>query len=294
MKSFVLIDKNNNIQRNANMVIKFNFEGKDYLVYSVAENDQNSQIMVSKLILNSEGKYFIDNIANEDKGKLSNIVYNIVILLPTETMKGNSFEQLVKNFSSKYFAKLSYDLPLLDVQEYYANSSIAITSNLLVNSAIKLYENNLRVSAPQMPTWTAPVEVTAPIEASVDEKKETINIANPVPTPVLSVQEPMVMPNLEIHNVPQVQNTVKNDTASVSVNLNGSVNQEVVQTNPQVEKLAIVSDPSLGIGVQQPNVGKNKKAGFANTKYVVIGSVCLVLAVLVVIAAYILITNFVE
>ena len=36
---------------------------------------------------------------------------------------------------------------------------------------------------------------------------------------------------------------------------------------------------------------KNRKAGFANSKYVVVGTICLVLAVAVVIVAYFLITN---
>ena len=40
----------------------------------------NKQIFVSKLILNSEGKSFIDNILPEEKNKLSNVVYNIIIL----------------------------------------------------------------------------------------------------------------------------------------------------------------------------------------------------------------------
>ena len=61
-KNFVLMDKTNNTQKNATAVIKFNYENNDYLIYSIDENEVNKQIFVSKLILNSEGKSFIDNI----------------------------------------------------------------------------------------------------------------------------------------------------------------------------------------------------------------------------------------
>ena len=69
-----------------------------------------------------------------------------------------------------------------------------------------------------------------------------------------------------------------------------NLSQEEVLPNPQAQKLAIISDPSLGFGISDNNLPK-EKAGFANTKYIVIGTVCLVLAVVVVIVAYILISN---
>ena len=64
--------------------------------------------------------------------------------------------------------------------------------------------------------------------------------------------------------------------------------------NPQAEKLnnvAVVYDPSLGnSGLNiQPNIGKQKNAGFTLNKYIVIGTVCILLAIAVVIVAYILI-----
>ena len=45
-KNFILIDKTNNLQKNATAIIKFTFENKDYLVYSIDENDGNKQIFV--------------------------------------------------------------------------------------------------------------------------------------------------------------------------------------------------------------------------------------------------------
>ena len=304
-KSLVLFDKNNNLQKNAAVIVKFNMDGSDYLVYSVDENEQNSQIFVSKIILNSEGKVFIDNILPEEKGKLNNVVYNIVILVPSDAQKGNTFESLSKGLMDKFSVKLSLDIPNLDVQEYYSNCSVAITSKILVDAAVKLYKENLNNNSGDslnlVPTWTAPVEVTAPTPAVVSQN---VNIETPViPEPIIpnvSVQESIPSPELNAQPVSISQNVINTAPEQILEQpaittpapvANAVTTESVVVPNPQIEKLAVVSDPSLGIGVQQPNVLKNKKAGYANTKYIVAGSVCLVLALATVVTAYILISN---
>lgn len=297
-KSFILFDRNNNVQKTADIIVKFIFEGKDYLIYSIDENEQNSQVFVSRLILNSEGNLFVDNISVDEKVKLNNIVYNIVILLPNEAEKNSeiSFDKLINNFVQKYMVKLSLDFSELNIQEYYSSCSVAITNKSLVNSAIKFYNENLKKDVDNevnvVPTWTAPVEVTAPVptEQPVINNVESLNVSNNV------VSEPVILPNQQfdtnnvqpesVSSIPTPSDEVVSTTPIVSNN------ESVMLPNPQAQKLAIVSDPSLGIGVNtQPNVGKNKKAGFANTKYIVIGSICLVLAIGVVVAAYFLISN---
>lgn len=291
-QSFMLLDKSNNLQRAASVVVRFNYEEKDYLVYSVEESAQNSQIFVSKLVLNSEGKYFVDNLLPEEKGKLNNIVYNIVILVPTEAQKGVAFESLISTYFDKISVKLSCDIPDLSTQEYYGNCSVAITSKILVDAAVKLYNENLikavETVALEVPTWTSPTEVISPIPAGVHE----LSASEPV------LQESVVASNLDLQSN-SVQEPVVSDSTVVNPSVEGvssvsessdiSVNNSVISS--QVDKLAVVSDPSLGIGVQQPNIGKLKKAGFANNKYIIIGTVCLLLAVAVVITAYFLIKN---
>lgn len=289
-KSFNMIDKINNSSKKADVIVKFSFGDKDYLIYSVAENEQNSQILTSRIIVNSEGKYFLDNISPEEKNKISNIVYNIVILIPTEMQKGNSFDALIGNLKDKFSVSLSMVNNDLDDQEYYSNSSIAITNKLLVESAIKVYSDNLISSDESenilVPTWTAPSEVVIPTEVRNQDISE-VNTGNNIKTDAItsvdmvSQSEPLVG-GLE-------SNVVTNNISNAE-----NLSDNVAISNPQVQKLAIVSDPSLsvaGVSVRQPNVGKLKKAGFANTKYVVIGTICLILAIAVVITAYVLIKN---
>lgn len=294
-KNFILFDKNNNIQRTATAVVKFNFEGKEYLIYSVEENDQNDQIFVSRIVLNSEGKTFIDNIFPEEKNKLNNVVYNIVILVPSEAQKGSTFAILSNELRDKYSIEISMFSSVTDVQEYYKDCSVAITSKILVDNAIKFYDDNLNNKVEEVvsvPTWTSPVDVTAPVPAiSVNEEIKT-------PEPVIvPVQEPIVQVNVQPNVVEPIVSVEANVVGQVEQTVQNNVDSIVSekQPNPQIEKLAIVSDPSLGFSVSQPNSQpnfiRNKKAGFANSKYIIIGTVCLVLAIAVVVVAYFLIRN---
>lgn len=294
MKSFMLFDKNNSLEKEAKAIIKFSFEGNNYLVYSVSENEQNSQIFVSKLVTNSEGKNFIDNISAEEKSKLSNIVYNVIILLPTDVQKGNDFQVLVDNLTNKFTVKLLNGLPNLERQEYYNNCSIAITNKVLVDNALNLYNEKFNKVIEEIkqdvPTWTAPTEVVVPVPAAEQINSVPEAVVAPVQEPVTNVFPETVVVQPQTPVVTETVAPATNPVASDSVT-STPLNNEMAQANPQVQKLAVMSDPSLGIVSQQPNTMQNKKAGYADTKYVVIGSVCLFLAIAVIIIAYILISN---
>ena len=312
-KNFVLMDKTNNTQRNATAVIKFNYENNDYLIYSIDENEVNKQIFVSKLVLNSEGKSFIDNILPEEKNKLSNVVYNIIILTPSNFKKGALANDLLKDIKEKLMVNLSLEIPELGSQEYFANCSIAITNKEFVEDAIKFYNDNLNMEKvqeqiPATPTWTIPTEEPVAInEPSINQEpmQNNINIS-PIPNAIPQTNPQPVIPNAMPNNfgpIPAEPVNIVNPTIETP---NQVVTTETVQIpniegqelnnipNPQAEKLnnvAVVSDPSLGnSGLNiQPNIGKQKNAGFTLNKYIVIGTVCILLAIAVVIVAYILI-----
>lgn len=312
-KNFVLMDKTNNTQRNATAVIKFNYENNDYLIYSIDENEVNKQIFVSKLILNSEGKSFIDNILPEEKNKLSNVVYNIIILTPSNFKKGALANNLLKDIKEKLMVNLSLEIPELGSQEYFANCSIAITNKEFVEDAIKFYNDNLNMEKvqeqiPVTPTWTIPTEEPVAInEPSINQEpmQNNINIS-PIPNAMPQTNPQPVIPNATSNNIESVPTEPVNIVNPTIETPNQVVTPETVQIpniegqklnnipNPQAEKLnnvVVVSDPSLGnSGLNiQPNIGKQKNAGFTLNKYIVIGTVCILLAITVVIVAYILI-----
>jgi len=310
-------------RREGYSLVKFNFNNKDYLVYFIDENEENKQIFVSRLILNSEGKYFIDNIMPEEKAKLSEIVYNIVILIPTNNQKGEPADKLLSSLTEKYTLLLSNDIPTLGEQEYYNNCSIAITSKELVGLAEVFYNTNLKVEEPvlktsEVPTWEIPSsnEVVQPVEQAVSTvpiftSAENENTLSPEvkakepmvnETPVVEPIPPVVNNNSQATNVipntteEMPANTLNNNLANNSINNNvNNILPENNMPNPQAEKLAIVSDPSLAsitgtVPIAgQPNVAKLNNKGKANVKYIIIGTICILLAIAVVVVAYILI-----
>ena len=259
----------------------------------------------------------------EEKAKLSEIVYNIVILIPTNNQKGEPADKLLSSLTEKYTLSLSNDVPTLGEQEYYNNSSIAITSKELVGLAEVFYNTNLKVEEPvlktsEVPTWEIPSsnEVVQPVEQAVSTvpiftSAENENTLSPEvkadepmvnETPVVEPIPPVVNNNSQATNVipntteEMPANTLNNNLANNSINNNvNNVLPENNMPNPQAEKLAIVSDPSLAsiTGTApiagQPNVAKLNNKGKANVKYIIIGTICILLAIAVVVVAYILI-----
>lgn len=291
---------NNGVKKDAEIVVRFTLENKDYLIYCTDENESNKQVFVSRLTLNTEGKYFIDDITSDEKNKLSNIVYNIIILTPSEAKKGIESKSLIEKLSVEFKIQLSGDMPLLNEQNYYSNCSIAITSKLLVEEAINFFKANLTSKSEEqklnneVPTWSLP------IDSAIENNAEHINtIGSNIPEPIAPVAQEQVIPNLVINDTP-----IDNNNVTMPVTDNKQTNEQVPRMesnvissnipNPQAEKLAVISDPSLGnaAGLNlQPNVAMKNNAGNANTKYIIIGTICLLLAVAVVVVAYFLIKN---
>ena len=293
---------NNGVNKDAEIIVKFTLENKDYLIYCTDENESNKQVFVSRLTLNTEGKYFIDDITLEEKNKLSNVVYNIVILTPNEAKKGIEAKSLIDKLTNEFKLQLSGDKPLLNEQNYYSNCSIAITSKLLVEEAINFFKANLTSKSEEqklnneVPTWSLP------IDSAVENNTAPINIiGNNMSEPIAPVTQEQVTPNLVINDTPINNNN--NNNITIPVTDNNQINEQVSVVegtmnsnipNPQAEKLAIISDPSLGnaAGLNlQPNVARKNNAGNANTKYIIIGTISILLAVAVVVVAYFLIKN---
>ena len=138
------------------------------------------------------------------------------------------------------------------------------------------------------------------MDSIVENKAEPINIiGNTMSEPIAPITQDQVTPDLVINDTP-----INNNNITIPVTDNNQINEQVSVVednsnipNPQAEKLAIISDPSLGnaAGLNlQPNVARKNNennAGNANTKYIIIGTISLLLAVAVVVVAYFLIKN---
>lgn len=293
-QNFTLIDNNTGVEKKARSVIKFVYGTNDYLIYTVDENENDVRIFTSRLITNNEGRTFIDNITAEEKNQLNSIVYNIIVMLPLDAKKGADEKSLIDNLTNKFSIKLSVAPSIIDKQQYYENSSIAITDKELVVLAREIVEKSNQLQQTNdfvIPTWTMPLTETynnasSETKAEVPVTEPSMNGVNNLPIagePTLTIQSPVS----ESNNIGTNNNVIPDIPGE---------NQAPAPNQQSAILEAVVSDPSLtnsGINLQ-PNSGKVKKLshkGFTNSKYIIIGTVCIVLAIAVVITAYILISN---
>ena len=76
---FKVLDENN-IEHTAEVITAFSYKEKEYLVYSVDEDEENSNILVSRLIKDSEGYDVIEDIEDEvERAEVQNAVKEILL-----------------------------------------------------------------------------------------------------------------------------------------------------------------------------------------------------------------------
>lgn len=63
---FKVVDENN-LEHNAEVITAFTYKDKDYLVYSVDSDKENSNILVSRLVKDNEGYDVIEDIENDSE-----------------------------------------------------------------------------------------------------------------------------------------------------------------------------------------------------------------------------------
>ena len=72
-----IIDENN-IEREAKIITKFNENGFDYVVYTIDRDSENSNIFVSKYVNGIDGIKFTDIVDAGEKAKIDNIVKDMI------------------------------------------------------------------------------------------------------------------------------------------------------------------------------------------------------------------------
>lgn len=75
---FKVVDENN-LEHDAEAITAFTYKNKDYLVYSVDSDEENSNILVSRLVKDSEGYDIIEDIEdNDERQEVQNAVKEIL------------------------------------------------------------------------------------------------------------------------------------------------------------------------------------------------------------------------
>ena len=75
---FKVIDENN-IENTAEVITAFSYKEKEYLLYSVDKDEENSNIFVSRLVKDSEGYDIIEDIEDDtERTEVQNKVKDIL------------------------------------------------------------------------------------------------------------------------------------------------------------------------------------------------------------------------
>lgn len=75
---FKVLDENN-IEHTAEVITAFSYKEKEYLVYSVDKDEENSNIFVSRLVKDSEGYDIIEDIEDDtERTEVQNKVKDIL------------------------------------------------------------------------------------------------------------------------------------------------------------------------------------------------------------------------
>lgn len=142
-KSFVVYDKLNSVAFYCYPLVRFYFDNSDYLVYYLPDGNSKCRIFTSKLIKSASGNFLIHDITDNEKSRLSNIPYSIVVSLPTSFSSGDDINKFFSDFSSNFGITFSSEIPKLSDQLLCPNSFFANSDLDYINDVISFYNVSL-------------------------------------------------------------------------------------------------------------------------------------------------------
>ena len=295
---FTIIEEKNNNRKKVEAILKLGYNNKEYLIYTFNNIDDNTKtILLSTLIKNENNIYTISDISDEDKNTLNSLVFNIIMILPSQKDKDGN--QLINEFIKENSINLSLELPKLNDEKYFPNSLIAKVNADFIEKAIDFYHiyldknDNIELQEKDINinTWTIPGtsnvnnnQSTAQIQINniMDN-----NMSNAKPDQVLNDIDSGINQNNNSDNITVDLEKVDN------INNNENISNDILP-NPQTIKLAKMYEQDTQYTTNnnmQPNTMRKNISGNTSTMYIVIGTVCIVLALVVVAIAYIMIKN---
>lgn len=295
---FTIIEEKNNNRKKVEAILKLGYNNKEYLIYTFNNIDDNTKtILLSTLIKNENNIYTISDISDEDKNTLNSLVFNIIMILPSQKDKDGN--QLINEFIKENSINLSLELPKLNDEKYFPNSLIAKVNADFIEKAIDFYHiyldknDNIELQEKDINinTWTIPGtsnvnnnQSTAQIQINNITDN---NMSNAKPDQVLNDINSGINQNNNSDNITVDLEKVDN------INNNENISNDILP-NPQTIKLAKMYEQDTQYTTNnnmQPNTMRKNISGNASTMYIVIGTVCIVLALVVVAIAYIMIKN---
>ena len=77
-EKFTIIDESNN-EKEAEVITVLESEGKEYVVYSIDADDENCDVLVSRLVTNEDGTNSVEDITDdEERTKIHELVNELL------------------------------------------------------------------------------------------------------------------------------------------------------------------------------------------------------------------------
>ena len=317
-KNFFVVDRFNSVVFSCTSLFRFNYNNFDYLVYYLVSNGENCNVFVSRLI-SHDGIYYLIDISKEEKGFIGNIVHDAFVNLPTSFSKEAEVNGLVRKFMEEHNIVFSKDIPNMKEQSLLSNSCL-VQSNLKYANYVKSLYDYICLSVDfnfnNSLVWNLPSSDSNNMNFKTISNYNTLQDAQPsvsITTGFDNEQsqignQSIIIP---ISSTPsELNKNIGNSSISTSSSYNYigtnsySFNQPdslPFNTNLQGSNMNYGSNSYNGINynfVSQnwddassggPSLESNKvkvlnkkNAGFASNRYIIIGTVCFILAAIVI------------
>lgn len=261
--TFIVSDKLNFVFKQCYSLFSFQLGNCCYLVYTYSDDGSNYYLLVSKVGTNSIGKYFLLDITFSDRDVLSMYIHNLFIDLPLKSYSGMNILSLTEEYCKSNSLKILNDIYIDSEQPFYSNSLIASTSRLDIEKAMSFYSfiyNNYYY-----------------LNFNVNNSLISDTAFNDLSTGTVDVSN---------YLIPIFENNKIIDTNSKNTLSNNSVDN-ILNHNFELNVKGIDNYNDKGNSF----VIKEKNAGFTSSKYIIIGTICLLLAAITVFVSIMLIKN---
>lgn len=315
-REFVVVDKLNSVAFSCFSLVRFKLNNNDYLLYYFVGDGEKCNVFVSKIFSNSFNNYSLSDISLDEKQLIYNIIYSVFVTFPSSYSKDLDINRFVNDFTVNNNLIFLKEMPKFNEQSLLRNSFFATSECNYINYVRSFYDyilSNYNTSTVGSMTWSIPSSIDDISTNRLDSVKESSNVNKNGLMDNLDVIIPIS--GSEINTFSDLGNVSTNSTSNVFANfnktyllddlsrrdgLNSSANDSFYPKKDlerySASDFGFYYDPSMDDNNMYKNSIYNrfldeKKAGFASNHYIIIGTLCYVLAYIVVFAFIIIIKN---
>ena len=274
-KEFVLVDRLNSVAFQCFSLVKFRFNNIDYLVYYSYEGVNNCKVFTSRIIANGNNSYSLSELSNEEKNMIFHIIYAIVITLPSSYSKDLDISKIVNEFAMSNNIIFSKDIPSFGEQKL-SNNSFFASSNADYLTFVRSFYNyvipKVLVSTRSNLVWSIPSSNGDTSINRLDDNLDSRTTGNSV-----NNNMDLIIP-------------ISGAEASSASNVNNEVGTYSF-TDFGFNYVPTDQEDTLINKKNNNRLTEEKNAGFASNRYIIIGTICLILASVVVAVAIIVTKN---